>query len=189
MGKKKKSAKEESKKEAKAKDMTEENITAEAVDNQEVTNEEVTETDELTELKQQVGEQKDKYLRLYAEFENYKRRTVREKLDLMSTAARDTLSALLPVMDDFDRAKKNAGEGEFSEGIELVYNKLASTLVGRGLKEMESTGETFDPEFHEAITEIPAPTEDMKGKVIDTVEKGYFLNEKIIRYAKVVVGK
>jgi len=189
MGKKKKTTDKKSTKEAKAKDMTEENLTAEAVDNQEVTNEEVTPVDELTELKQQVGEQKDKYLRLYAEFENYKRRTVREKLDLMSTAARDTLSALLPVLDDFDRAKKNAAEGEFSEGIELVYNKLNSTVTGRGLKEMESNGEVFDPEFHEAITEIPAPTEDMKGKVIDTVEKGYFLNEKIIRYAKVVVGK
>ena len=165
---------------------TEETLTA---DNQEVTEEEPQEISEVDQLRAQVDEQKDKYLRMYAEFENYKKRAVRDKIDLISNAARDTLSALLPVMDDFDRAQKNAEGGEFSEGIQLIYNKLLNTLKARGLKEMESTGETFDPEFHEAITEIPAPSDDMKGKVIDTVEKGYFLNEKIIRHAKVVVGK
>jgi len=111
----------------------------------------------------------------------------------LSTAARDTLSAMLPVMDDFDRAK-NAAESDdnkegFSEGVELVYNKFVGALSAKGLKAMESTGEVFDPELHEAIAEIPAPSEDMKGKIIDTTEKGYFLNEKIIRHAKVVVGK
>lgn len=144
-------------------------------------------------VKQQVGELKDKYLRLFAEFENFRKRTVKEKMDLMRNAAQDTLSALLPVLDDFDRAKKIADnentEETFSEGVNLVYQKLYNILQQRGLKPMESTGESFDPELHEAVTEIPAPTEDMKGKVIDTIEKGYWLNDKIIRHAKVVVGK
>ena len=150
--------------------------------------------DEHVELRQQVGELKDKYIRLVAEFENYKKRTVREKLDWMKTAAQDTVSSLLPVLDDFDRAKKfaegenNEGQG-LGDGVELVYQKLYNTLKHRGLEPMESTGQPFDPEFHEAITEIPAPNEDMKGKVIDTIEKGYRLNDKIIRHAKVVVGK
>ena len=166
---------------------------AEATENQEVTEEEATEIDEVSQLKADVEEQKDKYLRIYAEFENFKKRSRREKLDLLSTAARDTLSAMLPVMDDFDRAK-NAAESDdskegFSEGVELVYNKFVGALSAKGLKAMESTGEVFDPELHEAIAEIPAPSEDMKGKIIDTTEKGYFLNEKIIRHAKVVVGK
>ncbi|MFT6319529.1 MAG: molecular chaperone GrpE [Granulosicoccus sp.] len=141
----------------------------------------------------QIVELKDKYLRLAAEFENYKRRTVKERLNMMGTANKDTLSALLPVMDDFDRAKKNAEDESstepFSEGVMMVYNKLANTLQQKGIKAMESNGADFDPELHEAITEIPAPTEEMKGKVIDTVEKGYYLKEAILRYAKVVVGK
>lgn len=137
-------------------------------------------------LQSQVSELKDKHLRLLAEFENYKKRTVRERLDLLSTASKDVILALLPVLDDFDRAKKSA---DFSEGVNLVYNRLSSTLQSLGLKEMESNGQPFDPELHEAITEIPAPTEELKGKVIDTVEKGYLLNDKIIRHAKVVVGK
>jgi molecular chaperone GrpE len=150
--------------------------------------------DENVELRQQVGELKEKYIRLVAEFENYKKRTVREKLDWMKTAAQGTLSALLPVLDDFDRAKKFAeGEGSeeegLSEGVELVYQKLYTILKQKGLEPMESTGEVFDPELHDAITEIPAPSDDMKGKVVDTIEKGYRLNEKIIRHAKVVVGK
>ncbi|MFK7776188.1 MAG: nucleotide exchange factor GrpE [Saprospiraceae bacterium] len=141
----------------------------------------------------QIVELKDKYLRLAAEFENYKRRTVKEKLNMMGTANRDTLSALLPVMDDFDRAKKMAEDESstepFSEGVMMVYNKLFNTLQQKGIKAMESNGEDFDPELHEAITEIPAPSEEMKGKVIDTVEKGYYLKDAILRYAKVVVGK
>ena len=111
----------------------------------------------------------------------------------MKTAAQSTLSSLLPVLDDFDRAKKFA-EGEnkeegLGEGVTLVYQKLYSVLKQKGLEPMETTGETFDPELHDAITEIPAPTEDMKGKVVDTIETGYRLNDKIIRHAKVVVGK
>jgi len=147
----------------------------------------------LKELQIQVDESKDKYLRLFAEFENYKKRTTREKLELMSTAAESTLKTILPVLDDFDRAKKSADDDstveQFSEGVQMVYDKLYSQLGNKGLVAMESTGEVFDPEMHEAITEIPAPSEDMKGKVIDTIEKGYYLNEKIIRHAKVVVGK
>ncbi|MFQ5445576.1 MAG: nucleotide exchange factor GrpE [Saprospiraceae bacterium] len=149
-------------------------------------------SEKIEELQQQLGELKEKYMRLYAEFENYKKRTIREKIDWMKTAAQDTMSALLPVLDDFDRARKfaedNDGEG-WSDGVELLYHKLYSTLKSKGLHPMESTGETFDPEFHDAITEIAAPSNKMKGKVIDTIEKGYRLNEKIIRHAKVVVGK
>ena len=149
---------------------------------------------EMEELNNQVAELKDKYLRLYAEFDNFKKRTIKEKVDLMKTAAQDTMSALLPVLDDFDRAMKNA-EGENSdiafdnEGVLLVYNKLYNSLNQKGLHPMESDGQDFDPEFHEAITEIPAQDKKMVGKVIDTIEKGYLLKDKIIRHAKVVVGK
>jgi molecular chaperone GrpE len=151
------------------------------------------ESTDISDKDSQIAELKDKYLRLAAEFENYKRRTVKEKLNMMGTANRDTLSALLPVMDDFDRAKKNAEDENstepFSEGVMMVYNKLFNTLQQKGIKAMESNGEDFDPELHEAITEIPAPSNEMRGKVIDTVEKGYYLKEAILRYAKVVVGK
>ena len=147
----------------------------------------------LEDMKQELGESKDKYLRLFAEFENYKKRNTKERLELLKTAAQDTLLAILPVLDDFDRAKKSAEDEntqeELSDGILMVYNKLYKTLETKGLVEMESNGVDFDPELHEAITEIPAPTEDLKGKVVDTIEKGYILNEKIIRFAKVVVGK
>ncbi|MEZ5032400.1 MAG: nucleotide exchange factor GrpE [Saprospiraceae bacterium] len=136
---------------------------------------------------------KDKYLRLFAEFDNYKKRTIRERLDLMKSASQDMMTAILPVLDDFDRARKNAEsqgktEDPVLEGLLLVYHKLYGILKNKGLEDMDPTGEPFDPEFHEAITEIPAPTPEMKGKVIDTIEKGYRLNDKIIRYAKVVVG-
>jgi molecular chaperone GrpE len=143
-------------------------------------------------LQAQLDEMKDKYMRMVAEFDNYKKRAVREKLDFMKTAAQDTLSALLPVLDDFDRAKKFAEGKEgasWSTGVDLVYQKLYTIVKNKGLEPMNSTGEVFDPELHEAVTEIPAPTEDLKGKVVDTIEKGYRLNDKIIRHAKVVVGK
>lgn len=164
------------------------------VDNETVGSQGAASDQQMTEeLRQQLADQKDKYLRLFAEFENYRKRTIKEKIDFMKVASQDTLSALLPVLDDFDRAKKNAelpGSTEpFSEGIQLVYHKLISVLKSQGLEAMESNGQPFNPEFHEAVTEIPAPTEEMKGKVIDTIEKGYFLHDKIIRYAKVVVGK
>lgn len=179
-------------------EMQEQDVSTEMMDetteNTEETNAPEEEVDEVTELRQQVGELKDKYMRLFAEFENYKKRSIREKIDWMKTASQDTLAALLPVLDDFDRAKKFA-EGEngngkgLGDGINLVYQKLYNTLKTKGLEPMESTGEVFDPELHEAITEIPAPTEDLKGKVVDTIEKGYQLGDKIIRHAKVVVGK
>ena len=143
-------------------------------------------------LLQQLDEMKDKYMRMVAEFDNYKKRSIREKLDFMKSAAQDTLSALLPVLDDFDRAKKFAEGKEnaaWDTGVDLVYQKLYTIARNKGLEPMDSTGQAFDPDMHEAITEIPAPTEALKGKVIDTVEKGYRLNDKIIRHAKVVVGK
>jgi molecular chaperone GrpE len=149
--------------------------------------------DKIAELQAEIEESKDKYLRLFAEFENYKKRTIKERIELMKSAAQDTLSSLLPVLDDFDRAKKSADDEntqeEFSEGVLLVFNKLNNVVASKGLKRMESTGQDFNPELHEAITEIPAPSEEMKGKIIDTIEQGYLLNDKIIRYAKVVVGK
>ncbi len=146
---------------------------------------------EIETLKAEIEEAKDKYLRLFAEFDNFKKRSVKERFELMKTAAQETITSLLPVLDDFDRAKKSAESGaeSFSEGVQLVYNKLFSTLEHKGLKAMESTGVDFDPEWHEAITDIPAPSEEMKGKIIDTIENGYTLNEKIIRSAKVVVAK
>ncbi len=150
-------------------------------------------TEEVSRLKAENEELKDKYLRLFAEFENFRKRSVRERLDLTKTAAQETLSVLLPVLDDFDRAHKiaadTATEETFSEGVTLVYNKLNQVLRQTGLRKMDSNGESFDPEFHEAVTEIPAPAEELKGKVLDTIEPGYFLHDKIIRYAKVVVGK
>jgi molecular chaperone GrpE len=135
----------------------------------------------------------DKYLRLAAEFDNYKRRTGAERIELFKTANQEVLVSLLPVLDDFGRALKamqTATDIEaVKEGIELVNNKFTSILVSKGLKAMESAGKPFDSEFHEAITNIPAPSEDLIGKVIDEVEKGYFLNDKVIRFAKVVVGE
>ena len=141
---------------------------------------------ENAELKKQVEELKDKYLRQVAEFDNYRRRMTKEKIETIQLASRDTLTALLPVLDDFGRAAKNE---TFTEGVNLVWQKLVSTVRSKGLTEMESPqGSDFDPDQHEAITEIPAG-DDLVGKIVDTVEKGYLLNEKIIRYAKVVVGK
>lgn len=141
---------------------------------------------ELQTIHKDHEELKDKHIRLIAEFDNFKRRTAKERFDLMKTASQDIVTALLPVLDDFDRAKQNA---ELSEGINLVYNKLNNILKNKGLEAMESTGEPFNPELHEALTEIPAPNEDLQGKVVDTIEKGYMLGDKIIRHAKVVVGK
>ncbi len=141
---------------------------------------------ENADLKKQVDELKDKYLRQVAEFDNYRRRVTKEKIETIQTASRDTLTAILPVLDDFDRAAKNE---TFTEGVNLVWQKLQSIVRSKGLTTMESpAGTDFDPDQHEAITEIPAGG-DLVGKVVDTVEKGYLLNEKIIRYAKVVVGK
>lgn len=150
------------------------------------------ETEELSVLKGKVAELEDKNLRLFAEFENFRRRTQKEKLELMMTAAKDTLSALLPVLDDFDRAKKIVDDVEekdpFTEGVLLVYNKLFNVLKSKGLQVLESNGQPFDAELHDAISHIPVSDPSLSGKVIDTVERGYLLNDKLIRHAKVVVG-
>ncbi len=144
-------------------------------------------------LKREVSGLKDKYLRLMAEFDNYRKRTLKERAEIIDQAARDTMTAILPVLDDFDRAKASAeapdSKEQFSEGVNLVYQKLYKALASRGLEPMDSTGQDFNPDEHEAISEVPAPSEEMKGKVVDTVEKGYKLKGKIIRHAKVVVGK
>ncbi|HTM97233.1 MAG TPA: nucleotide exchange factor GrpE [Pedobacter sp.] len=143
-------------------------------------------------LQQENSVLNDKYLRLFAEFDNYKRRTQKERIELLQTAGKDVVVSLLPVLDDFDRALKateTATEvNAIREGIMLVQNKLKSILTQKGLKEMESLHTTFDTDIHEAITKIPAPTDDLKGKVVDELEKGYTLNDKVIRFAKVVVG-
>jgi molecular chaperone GrpE len=148
---------------------------------------------ELDQLKADIAEQKDKYLRLMAEFDNYKRRTSKERIELIQTAGKDVIVSLLDVLDDCDRAEKQLSMSDDinvqKEGIQLVFNKIRSTMQSKGLTAMESIGKDFDVELHEAITEVPAPNEKQKGKVIDEITKGYFLNEKIIRFAKVVVGK
>lgn len=144
-------------------------------------------------LQAEVAESKDKYLRLYSEFENFRRRTSKEKLELTSSANANLIKDLLAVLDDFERADKSMTEDadikSVKEGIDLIYNKFKSILEQKGLKKIEADkGSEFDVEYHEAITQIPAPEEDLKGKVVDVVEKGYQLNDKVIRFAKVVTG-
>jgi molecular chaperone GrpE len=135
----------------------------------------------------------DKYMRIHAEFDNYRKRTNKEKLDIISTANAGLLKDLIPVIDDFERAMANNEKVDdiksVKEGFTLIFNKYKTTLEAKGLKGMNSVGEKFDSELHEAIANVPAPSKKMKGKVIDAVEKGYCLNEKVIRYAKVVVGQ
>jgi molecular chaperone GrpE len=150
------------------------------------------EVNEVETLKNEVGELKDKYLRLYSEFENFRRRTSKEKLDILKTANEDVIMSLLPVLDDFERAQKAFKESNennpLKEGMDLIQNKLFKTLESKGLKPMEAMGTAFDSDLHEAITQAPAPSEDLKGKVIDVLEKGYYLNDKVIRHAKVIIG-
>ncbi|MEN9950242.1 MAG: hypothetical protein RLY85_994 [Bacteroidota bacterium] len=147
----------------------------------------------LEALQQELQEQKEKYIRLYADFDNFKRRSARERIELIQTAGREVIQAMLEVVDDCDRAEKQLQKSDdlqqIREGIQLVFTKLRNTLQAKGLKEMKSIGADFDPDVHEAITEIPVQDENMKGKVVDEVEKGYLLNDKIIRFSKVVVGK
>lgn len=166
-----------------AKETSAEEQAAEATTATEVGNEWQAKHDEL----------KDKYVRLFADFDNYKKRVARERLELIKEAGKDVILNLLPVLDDFERAIKAAENATevvpVKEGMSLIHNKLLKNLEQKGLKAVEPKGEAFDVEYHEAITEIPAPTEELKGKVVDVVEKGYYLNDRIIRYAKVVVGK
>ncbi len=148
---------------------------------------------ESEKLKAENAELKDKYLRLVAEFDNFRKRTAKERLELEQTAGKNVIASLLQVLDDCDRAEKQIENSsdldQIRSGIKLVFGKLRSSLQSKGLKTMQSIGEEFNPDHHEAITDIPAPTEELKGKEIDEVEKGYYLNDKIIRFAKVVVGK
>jgi molecular chaperone GrpE len=148
---------------------------------------------EIEKLKSELGEQKDKYLRLYAEFDNFRRRNAKERLELIQTAGREVIVSLLEVLDDCDRAERQMMSSDnleqIRQGNQLVFNKLRNTLQARGLKEMASVGQKFDADLHEAITEVPVQDPSKAGAVIDEVEKGYSLNDKIIRFAKVVVGK
>ena len=173
MSKKKKKAKEESEKEIK-------------VDTSKETSSETT-------IKEINLDFKDKYIRLYSEFENYRKRTAREKIDIITNASENVLKEIIPVLDDFERAITNNEKVEdlsiIKEGFELIHNKMYKTLTNQGLKPMDSIGKSFDPDIHEAITKIPAPKNKMKGKVMDVIEKGYTLNEKVIRFAKVVIGE
>jgi molecular chaperone GrpE len=163
-------------------------------------NEPVTEESEIEKLKAELAETKDKLLRKVAEFDNFRKRNAKERLELMQTAGRDVITDLLEVLDDCERAQKqfvtkdslgenSDGINPMREGVLLVFNKLKNKLQAKGLKAMESINTNFNTDLHEAITEIPAPTEEQKGMVIDEVEKGYYLNDKLIRFAKVVLGK
>ncbi|OWY24416.1 nucleotide exchange factor GrpE [Sphingobacteriales bacterium UPWRP_1] len=147
--------------------------------------------EEIKKLTAELKELQDKYLRLFAEFDNFRHRTKREFAELVKTASQEVITRLLPVLDDFERAFKAGGDNWPAEakGFELIQHKLQHELTMKGLKPMVSVGQPFDPDKHEAIAEVPAPDESKKGMVIDEVEKGYYLHEKIIRYAKVVVGK
>ena len=176
------------------KDLQEEqNISQE--ENTHVENQNTENTENLTEelsLEEQLAQQKDQYIRLYAEFENYKRRTQKEKLDFAQYANRNMMTSMLAILDDFERALKEiskSGDSENLKGIELIYNKFKNALIEKGLKSVEvKVGDDFNVDFHEAITQIPAPSEELKGKIVDVVETGYQLHDKVIRFAKVVIG-
>lgn len=174
--------------------------TAENIENLELNNDNTTET--TSEVQEEVSveegltlkltEEKDKFLRLYAEFENYKKRTSKERMDLFKTAGQEVLQAMLPVLDDFDRAWAQVSQSEdeaLVKGVELIHEKLKATLMSKGLEVVElKAGDAFDADFAEAITQIPAPTPKLKGKIVDVIEKGYKLGDKIIRFPKVILG-
>lgn len=168
-----------------------ENLEAEPT-SEETAEKEAEEKDPLAELQGQYDELNNKYLRLYSEFENFRKRTAKERIDLIMNGGQDVFKLMLPILDDFERAKTNMETAtdvpSVKEGVDLIYNKLIKELSAKGLKPMETKGEVFDSEIHDAVTQIPAPSEDMKGKVVDEIEKGYYLNDKVIRFAKVVVG-
>ena len=166
--------------------------TDENIDGNQHLNEPVTDEPEVEKLRSQIDELNDRYLRQAAEFDNFKRRNARERIELMQTAGRDVITDLLDVLDDSERAQKQMETTDdvqqIKEGVQLVFGKLRNTLAGKGLKPMEAVGKEFNPDLHEAITEVEAG-DDMKGKVVAEVQKGYYLKDKIIRFAKVVVGK
>ena len=175
---------------------TKENIQEEEIKDSE-NNSQVNENQDIDEVnptpEELIQQEKDKYLRLFAEFENYKKRTSKERIDLFKTASQELMTSLLPIMDDFDRGLteiKKVKDKELLEGMQLINDKFKNTLTQKGLTEIEvNKGDVFDAEIHEAITQIPAPSDKLKGKVIDAVEKGYKLGDKIIRYPKVVIGQ
>ena len=156
-------------------------------------NEPIEDENEIEKLQKEITDWKDKYLRQVAEFDNFRKRNAKERLELIQTAGKEIITELLDVLDDSDRAQKqletSTDTKEIKQGVSLVFNKLRNTLQSKGLKAMETLKTEFNPDLHEAITEIPAPSENLKGKVIDEITKGYYLNDKIIRHAKVVVGK
>jgi len=184
------------------KSMTEEKNTAENLENEAAQANEVNVENEATEqieekskeeiLAAELAEFKDKYLRLYSEFDNFRKRTIKEKADYLQTANKDMILEIIPILDDFERAIASNEKAEditvVKEGFKLLFDKFSKTLERKGVKVMEAHGVEFDTEMHEAITQIPAPTDEMKGKVVDVIEKGYHLGDKVIRYAKVVIG-
>ncbi|MDE6120749.1 MAG: nucleotide exchange factor GrpE [Muribaculaceae bacterium] len=171
-------------------DVTEEQTEAETAQAQEAAAEQDLEA-QLDEARQQIEKEKKEYLFLMADFDNYRKRVTREKAELIKNAAEKTLLGLLPIVDDFERglAATTDDSDAIRQGMEMIYNKLIKYLEQNGVKAMESTGADFDADFHEAIATIPAPSDDMKGKVIDTTQKGYMLNDKVLRHAKVAVGE
>ncbi len=160
---------------------------------EQILNEEVEEISIEEQLTQDLAKEKDKFLRLFAEFENFKRRTAKERIELFKTANEDVLNSLLPVLDDFDRALteiKKSDDNPLIVGVELIQTKLLTTLASKGLEEVEvKAGDAFDADFAEAITQIPAPTPKLKGKIVDVIQKGYKLGDKIIRFPQVVTGQ
>jgi molecular chaperone GrpE len=173
-----------------------ENIEKENINEENVSENQGIPTPELSpeeQLQAELSNEKDKFLRLFAEFENYKRRTAKERIDLFKTANQEVLQAMLPVLDDFDRAWAQVSKSEdeaLVTGVQLIHDKLRSTLVSKGLEEVEvKSGDDFNADFAEAITQIPAPNDAMKGKIVDVIEKGYKLGDKIIRFPKVVIGQ
>ncbi len=147
-----------------------------------------TDSEKIQELGEKLNELNDKYLRTYSEYENYRKRTTKEKADLLINGAADTIKAILPVIDDLERALQSMTDEASREGVQLIYNKLMNILQQKGLKEIEAKGEKFSEELHEAVTKFPAAEESQKGTVIDVVEKGYYLNDKVLRFPKVVVA-
>ncbi|ARN76583.1 nucleotide exchange factor GrpE [Nonlabens spongiae] len=168
-------------------------VAEEQADTEQAEKSEKPEQSETEMLEQQVKAEKEKFLRLFAEFENYKRRTAKERVEFFKTAGEGVLKDMLPVLDDFDRAMVEISKSEdeqLATGVGFIANKLRATLKSKGLEEVEvAAGETFDADVHEAVTQIPAPSDDLKGKIVDVVEKGYKLGDKIIRYPKVVIGQ
>lgn len=173
-----------------------ENIEKENINEENVSENQEIPTPELSveeQLHEELSNEKDKFLRLFAEFENYKRRTAKERIDLFKTANQEVLQAMLPVLDDFDRAWAQVSKSDdeaLVTGVQLIHDKLRTTLVSKGLEEVEvKAGDVFDADFAEAITQIPAPNDKLKGKIVDVIEKGYKLGDKIIRFPKVVIGQ